>query len=321
MRDKRTLPSREPDRRGPSAVHDYDERTSRRKAKVADPQDDRDRDGLLPNHRSMAIRPDERDRDRDSISYYQGRSRHASKLMSSEEAQKAIGTLLMQVKETMSFFASFKQEYQREVCGIEAYAGQTMLEKLWERKIKKFDSKRRPSKNRPKDDGAGLRSEFDGVSNRLWNSLNDAYEGAISHPSGQNDSMARKLDSAMTDVGKLLTSVRQKSQETDSLINELKVLRVVLELGGAGTASHDDRASPRPRAHADGHGGERDSTREREDVRYGGTREDSGSEDIGQHDEQRSEHSERWGGREERELGGNEEGQGVGGGDSWGAGE
>ena len=314
MRDKETLPSREPNRRGSTAVQKYDERTPRQKTKVADPQDGRDRDSPLPKHRSMAIRPHERERERekerDGNSYYQGPSRHAGKLMSSDEAQNAIRTLFMQVKEAMAFFANFKEAYQRETRSIEAYAGHTMLERLWQRRVDKYNSKGHSTKGRAKDDGVGSHSEFNDVSNRLWASLNDAYEGAKSHPSGQNDSMARKLFSAMKDIANFLTLVRNKSQEIDSLIKELKVLKVVLELGGAETASGDDRSSPRPITYAGGHGHRRDSTRECEDERYEGMREDSGSEDIGQHDEQRSEHSERSGGRDEREFGGGEEGQG-----------
>lgn len=310
MKDKKEAPNRESNRKGPRAVQEYDERTPRRKSKVAGVQDERDRDSPPPKHRSMAIRPHEKERDRDTSSYYQGRSSHASKLMSSEEAQKAIRTLFVQVKDTMSFFASFKEEYQRETRGIEAYAGQIILEKLWERKTKNKDSKSRSTTSRSKDDGLDLRSGFDDASIRLWDSLNDAHEGAVSLPSGQNDSMARKLDAAKKDVGTLLTLVRTNFRETDNLIKELKVLKVVLELGGAGTVPHDDRASQRPRAHAAGHERRRDSSLECENIRYGEMGEDSGSEDNGQRDEQHGEHSKRSRGGEEREDGGDGEGQG-----------
>lgn len=311
MRDKKELPSREPNRRGPRAVQDQDERIPRRKSKVADPQDDRDRDSPLTRHRSVAIRAHERERGRDSISYYQGRSSHASKYMSSEEAQKAIRTLFKQVKEVMSFFANFREEYQREVRGIEVYAGHTILEKLWERKIEGNDSKDLPSKGQSKSDVVGVHSGFDDASYRLWDSLKDAYEGARTHPSEQNNGIARKLDIAIKDFRKLLEEVRTRSQGIDGLIKELTVLKVVLELGGAGTASHDDRANPRPRTHAAGRGRPRDSCPEGEDARYEGMGEDSGSEDKGQHDEQYGEDSERSGGREESEVGRDGEGQGA----------
>ena len=308
MRDIEALPSREPIRRGSRVIQKHDERTPRQKIKVADPQDGRDRDSPLPKHRSMVIRPHEPEKERDGISSYQGRSRNADKIMSSDEAQTAIRTLFMQVKESMAFFANFKETYQRETRSIEAYAGHTMLEWLWQRRVDKYNSKGRSNKDRAKDDGSY--AEFDDVSNRLWASLNDAYQGAKSNPSGQNDSMARKLVSAMKDIGNFLALVRDKSQEIDNLIKELKVLEVVLELAGAKTASGDDRSSPRTRTHARGHGHRRDSTRECEEERYEGMREDSGSEDMDEHDEQRSEHSEQSGGRDEREFGGGEEGQG-----------
>lgn len=311
MRDKRELSIRGPNRRGPKAVQDHDERTPQRKSKIAGSQDDRIGDIPQPRHRSMAIGPHERGRDGDSTSYhYRGRSSHASKPLSSEEAQKALHTLLMHVKGTMSFFANFKEEYQREVRGIEAYAGQTILEKLWERKTMTNDSKGRSGKVRSKDDGVGLHSGFDDASTQLWNSLKDAYKGAISHPSGQNDSMTKKLYAAINDVGGLLTSVRSKSHEMDSLVNELKLLEMMLELGGAATTSHNDRAKQRPRAYAAGNGNMRNSSPEHDDARYGAMGEDSGSEDNGRHDEQYGEHSERSGGREEIEVGDDEEGQG-----------
>ena len=311
MRDKRELPIREPNRRGLKAVQNYEERTPQRKSKIAGSQDDRKGDIPQPRHRPMAIGPHERGRDGDSTSYhYRGRSGHASKPLSSEEAQKAIRTLLVQVKGAMSFFANFKEEYQREVRGIEAYAGQTILEKLWERKTKTNDSKGRSSKVRSKDDGVGLYSGFDDASTRLWDSLNDACAGATSHPSGQNDSMAKKLYTAINDVGGLLASVWSKSHEMDSLVNELKLLEMMLVLGGAGTASHNDRAKQRPRAHAAGNGDMRDSNPEPDDARYGAMGEDSGCEDNGQHDEQYGEHPERSGGREEMEVGDDGEGQG-----------
>ena len=310
MRDREVPPSREPNRRGSRVTQKYDERTPRQKTKVADPQDGRDRDSPLPKHRSMVIRPHEREKERDGTSSYQGRSRHADKTMSSDEAQTAIRTLFMQVKESMAFFANFKEAYQRETRSIGAYAGHTMLEWLWQCRVDKYNSKGRLNKDRAKDDGVGSHSEFDDVSNRLWASLNDAYQGAKSNPSGQNDSMARKLVSAMKDIGKFLALVRDKPQEIDNLIKELKVLKVVLELAGAETASGDERSRPRPRTHAGGHGHRRDSTRECEEERYDGMREDSGSEDMDQHDEQRSEHSEQSGGRDEGDLGGGEEGQG-----------
>ena len=310
MKDKRELPSREVSRRGSKAVQEYDEKMPRRKSKVAGPQDDRDRDSPQPKHRSMAIRPHEKERDQDTISHYQGRSSHASKVTSSEEAQKAIRNLFMHVKEAMSFFAGFKEEYLREVRGVEAYASQTILEKLWERKIKNKDTKSRSTKSRSKEDGVGLRSGFDDVSARLWDSLENAYEGVVSHPPGHNDSMARKLDAALNDLGNLLKSVRTNVQETDNLVKELKVLRVVLELDGAGTVSHDDRVNQRPGAHAAGHERRRESSLQREDVRYGEIGEDSGSEDNDQRDEQHGQHSERSRGRDEREDGGDGEGQG-----------
>ena len=309
MRDREALPSREPNRRGSHSVQKYDERTPRQKPKVADPQNGRDRDSPLPRHRSMVIRPHEREKERDGISSYQGRSRHADKIMSSDDAQNAIRALFMQVKESMAFFTNFKEAYQREIRGIEAYAGHTMLEWLWQRRVDKYNSKGRSTKDRAKDDGVGSYSEFDDVSNRLWASLNDAYQGARSNPSGQNDSMARKLVSAMKDIANFLALIRDKSQEIDNLIKELKVLKVVLELGGAETASGDDRSSPRPRTHAGGPH-RRETVQACEDERYEGMREDSGSEDVGQHDEQRSEHSEQSAGRDEREFGGGEEGQG-----------
>lgn len=307
MKDKEGFPNREANRRGPMAVQDH-ERIPGRKSKAVGPQHDRDRDSPLSGHRSMAIRPHERERDRDRISYHEGRSSHASKSMSSEEAQKTIRTLFMQVKETMSFFANFKEEYQREVRDIEIYAGQTILEKLWERKTKKNDSKSRSNKGRSKDDG--ICSEFDDASTRLWDSLNDAYEGARSHSSSQNDSMARKLGTAIKDVGELLMSVRNKFQDMDSLIKELKVLKMVLELDGAGKASHDDRANRRPRARAASHAHPMDPRLGGEDARYGGMGEDSGVEDDDQRDEQHSEHSEQFDRREEREVSEDDQGQG-----------
>ncbi|KAM0800771.1 hypothetical protein BDR22DRAFT_233146 [Usnea florida] len=310
MRDREVLPSREPNRRGSRVIQKYDEKTPRQKTKVADPQDGRDRDTPLPKRRSMVIRPHEREKERDGIHSYQGRSRHADKIMSSDEAQTATRTLFMQVKDSMKFFANFKEAYQRETRSIEAYAGHTMLEWLWQRRVDKYNSKGRSTKDRAKEDGVGSYSEFDDVSNRLWASLNDAYQGAKSNPSGQNDSMARKLISAMKDIGNCLGLIRDKSQEIDNLIKELKVLKVVLELAGAETASGDDKSSPRTRTYAGGRGHRRDSTRECEEERSEGMRGDSGSEDMDQHDEQRSEHSEQSGGRDEGDFGGGEEGQG-----------
>ena len=308
MKERREGPVQESKRRDPRAVYSYDERMPRHKSKGAGSQDDRNGDNSVPRHRSTVIRPHERQRDRDSISYYQSRSGHTNQLMSSEEAQKAIRTLFIHVKETTSFFANFKEEYQQDVRSIEAYAGQTILEKLWERKIRNNDSKGRPSKGRSKDEAVGLRSAFDDASSRLWASLNDACEGAKSHPSGQNVSLARKLEVAIKDIGRLLASVRTYFQEMDGLIKELKLLKVVLELGGAGTASNDDRVNRRPRAHGAGHGHVRDSSPEREDARYDGMGEGSGSEDNCQRDEQHGEHS---GGRDGSEVGGDEEGQGL----------
>ena len=310
MRDREALPTREPNRRGSRVTQKYDERTPRQKTKVADPQDGRDRDSPQPKHRSMAVRPHEREKERDGTSSYQGRSRHADKIMSPDEAQTAIRTLFVKVRESMAFFANFKDGYQRETRGIQVYASHTLLEWLWQCRVDNYNSKGRSNKDRAKDDGVGSHSEFDDVSNRLWACLNDAYQGAKSNPSGQNDSMARKLVSAMKDIGNFLALVRDKSKDIDTLIKELKVLKVVLELAGAETASGDVRPSPRTRAHAGGHGHRRDSTREREEEQYEETREDSGSEDMDQHDEQRSEHSEQSGGRDEGDLGGGGEGQG-----------
>ena len=258
----------------------------------------------------MTIRPHERERDRDSNSYHQGRSSRSIKLMSPEEAQKAIRTLFIQVKETISFFTGFKEEFQHQIRGIEAYADDDILDALWERKARKRDSKIRSSKDRSKDDGVGMHSEFDGVSSHLWDSLNEAYEGARSHPSDQNDSIARKLEVALKDVGKLLKSVRTNFEQVDSLIKELKVLKLVLELGDVGTAPHDDRVNQRHRTHTAGHGHSMDSSLGDEDAQFGGMGEDSGNEDNGQHDEQYGEHLERSDGREERELGGDGESQG-----------
>ena len=308
MRDKRESSSQEHNRSDPRAVRYHDERMPQHKSKVAGSHDDKYRDNSLPKHRSTPIRPHERERGRDSISYYQSHSGHVSKLMSSEEAQKAIRTLFVLVKEATAFFVDFKEEYQQDVREIEAYAGQTILEKLWERKIKHNDSKSHPSKARSKDDSAGLRSAFSEVSSRLWDALNDAYEGARSHPSAQNDSLARKLDMAIEELSRILMSVRTYSQEMDSLIQELEVLKRVLELGGAGKASKDDRSNRQPRARAAGHRHPRNSSPEHEDAQYGATGEGSGSEDNGQEGEHDGERS---GGRRESEAGGDDEGQGL----------
>ena len=307
MREKREPLSQDSNRKSPRAAYRYDDRMPRHKSKVAGSQDDRDKDSSVSRHRSMTSRPYERERERDSISYHQNRSGHASKTMSSEEAQKAIRTLFIQVKETTSFFAHFKEDYQQDVRGIEAYAGQTILEKLWERKIRHSDSKSRQIKNRPNDNSVGSRSAFDDTSTRFWNCLNDAYEGTRSHPSSQNDSLARKLDIAIKDFGRLLSLVRNCFQEMDNLIKELKLLKVVLELGGAGTMSKEDSANRRPKASDAGHEHLRDSSPEREDAQYGGRGEDSGDDDNDQRDEQDGEHS---GGRDESEVDGDEEGQG-----------
>ena len=306
MREKKEPVNQDPHRRGPRAAHHYDESIPRHRSKAAASQDDRNGDSSLPRHRSTTIRAHEREKERDNVSYYQHRSGHVSKVMSSEEAQKTIRALFVQVKEATSFFVRFKEEYQQDVRGIAPYAGQTILEKLWERKIKHNDSKNRPSQGRSKEDSVGLRSSFNDVSSRLWEHLNDAYEGAGSHPF-RNDSLARKLNTAIKDFRALLMSVRTCFQEMDSLIKELKLLRVLLELGGAGTISNDDRANRQPRARGAGHGHPRDSSPEREDAQYEGMGEGSGSEDDGQEDEEQDEHS---GGREESEVGGDEQGQG-----------
>ena len=308
MRDKRDASSQEHGRRDPRAVRYYDERMPRHRSKAAGSQDDRDRDSTLAKHRSTPIRPHERERERDTVSYYQSRSGHVSKLMSSEEAQKAIRTLYMLVKEAEAFFVDFKRNYQHDVRGIEAYAGQTILEKLWERKIKHSDSKSHPSKGRSRDDSVGLRSTFGDVSNRLWNALNDAYEGARSNPSAQNDSLARKLDIAIKEFGGLLMRVRTYSQQMDSLIQELILLKTMLKLGGAAKVSKDDRADRQPGARGTGHGHPKSSGQEHEDAQYGGTGEGSGSEDDGQEDEQHGGHSSE---RDDNEADGDEGGQGI----------
>lgn len=308
MRDKRDTTSQEHSRRDPRAVRYYDERTPRHKSKAAGSQDDRDRDSSLGKHRSTPIRPHERERERGSTSYYQSRSGHVSKLMSSEEAQKAIRTLYMLVKEAEAFFVGFKREYQQDVRGIEAYAGQTIMEKLWERKIKHNDSKSHQSKGRPRDDSVGLHSTFSEISNRLWDALKNAYQGARFSPSAQNDSLARKLAVAINDFGGLLTRVRTYSPQIDSLIQELILLKTMLKLGGAGKVSKDDRADRQPGARGTDHGHPRSSSQEREDARYGGTGEGSGSEDDGREDEQHREHVSE---RDENEADGDEEGQGM----------
>lgn len=306
MREKREGSGRESSHRGSRAVHDYDEKTMlpRHKSKVAAPEG-RDREIPLPKHRSMTMRPHERE------SYYPGRSSRSIKLMSPEEAQKTIRTLFTQVKEAVSFFTGFKEEFQHQVRGIEAYASDDILDALWCRKIKKSDGKSRSSKDRSKDHGVGMHSEFDDVSSRLWNSLLDGYEGARSHPSFQNNNDARKLGDALKDVGSLLESVKTDFGQIDSLIKELKVLKLVLELGDAGTAPRDDGAKQRHRTPTAGHGLPRDSSPGAEDARYGRMGgEDSGNEDNGDHDEQYEENLERSGGREEREYGGDGESQG-----------
>ena len=284
------------------------------------------------HHRSLTIRPhSEREKvgdhhhhhKQDAYAYYQSRSslgHHAvsNKAMSPEEAQKAIHTLLKQVKETTAFFAAFKDAYQHDVRSIEAYAGQSTLQKLWERKIKYNKSKNnndddddsgrgdRLSKSRSKNnnnDGVGSRSAFEEVSMRLQDRLNDAYNGAKSHPTAQNTSLARKLDAAIKEIGRLLDMVQFYFQEMDSLIRELKLLKVVLELGGAGTAINDNRAGQRER-HI------RESSADAEDARCGDLGGESDSEDDGQPDEKENDHLERSDGRES-EAGGDEEGQGL----------
>ena len=306
MKEKRDPSSQEHGRRDPRAVRYYEERTPRHKSKATGSQDDRERDRTLAKHRSTPMRPHERERERDSISYYQSRSGHVSKLMSSEEAQKAIRTLYMLVKEAEAFFVDFKREYQHDVRGIEAYAGQTILEKLWERKIKHNDSKGHPSKGRSRDDGVGSHSTFHDVSNRLWAALNAAYEGARSNPSAQNDSLARKLDIAINEFSGLLSRVRTYSRQIDSLIQELILLKTMLKLGGADKVPKDDRAGRQPGFRGAGH--PKISSQEREDAQYEGTGEGSGSEDDGREDEQHGEHSSE---RDEHEAGDDEGGQGM----------
>lgn len=304
MRSKNEVLSQDSERRGSKAGYGYDEKMRRHKSMAADSQDGRDGSSpIISRHRAMATRPHERERDRDGIAYHQSRSSHASKPMSSEEAKKAIRTLYMQVKESTAFFVNFKDKYQRDVRGIEPYAGQTIMEKLWERKIKQNDSKSRSSKDRPKDDGVGSHPAFDDVSKRLWDSLNDAFEGARSHPSGHDASLARKLDIAIKDFGRLFTSVRTFFQEMDSLIKELTLLKVVLELelGSAGMASADDKAKQRSK----GHGRQRNSSPSRASTSY---LEDSGSEDNGLRDEQHGEHAS---GSQDGKADGDEESQGL----------
>ena len=310
MRDKREAPSREPNRRGPKAVQDYDERMPRHKSKGMGIPDGRDRDSPLPKHRSMAIRSHERERDLDGNYYYQGRSGHASKIMSSEEAQKAIHTLFVQVKETISLFTKFSENFQHDIRAIRAYADPEILDKLWKCKIKDKFSKSHSDKRGSSKDGVGLRSGLHEVSERLWESLEDAYFGARSHPSDQNDGIARKLENSKNDVRNGLHGARTGFQKAEVLIKELKLLKVMLELSGAGTASHDDRADQRPRTRAAGHGNLTDDSPEGGDERYGELGEHSGSEDNGACDEQRGGHSERYGEMEEREVGGDEGGQG-----------
>lgn len=307
MREKKESSNQDLNRRGPRATHHYDERMPRHKSKAAGAQDDRDGDSSQPRHRPTTIRPHERERERDNISYYHNRSGHASKLMSPEEAQKATRALFTQVKEATSFFVNFKEEYQQDVRSITPYAGQTILEKLWERKIKHDDSKARPSKGRSKEDSVRSRSAFHDVSSRLWDGLRDAYEGAGSCPSSQNDSLVRKLETASKEIGNLFLSVQTCHQDMDSLIKELKLLKVVLELGGAGTASKDERANRQSRARGAGHGHPRDSSPEREDTQYGGMEEGGGSEDDDQRDEQHREHADD---REDGDVDGDEDGQG-----------
>lgn len=314
-REKREGSVRESSHRGSRAVHDYDEKIAmpRHNSKVAGPPEGRDREIPLPKHRSMTIRPHERERDRDSISYYPGRSSRSIKLMSPEEAQKTIRTLFIQVKETISFFTGFKEEFHRQVRGIEEYAGDEILDALWCRKtVKKSEGKSRSSKGRSKDDGVGMQSEFNDVSFRLWESLNDALEGARSHPCDQNNIIAKKLENARSDVGALLRSVRNNCEQIDNLVKELKFIELVLELGDAGTAPHDDRTKQRHRTPTAGHRLPRDSSPGVEDARserMGGG--DSGNEDNGDHDEQYEEDMEHSGGREEREYGGDGQSQGL----------
>ena len=289
MKDKSR---QETSRRDFRDAHGYDARMTRHKSKLVVSQDDRDGNGPLPRHRSMAVRPHERDRDRDAISHYQGRSSHATTPMSPEEVRTAISTLLKQVKETTVFFADFKEEYQRDVRHIMTYAGQDTLEVLWVRKIM-YSGKGRSGKARSKHESVDQPPTFKQVSRRLWKSLENAYMGAMSDPSGQNDSLARKLAGARSEVGPLLDSVESYSQAMDSVIKELKLLKVVLELGGAGKTSNDDKANQRHSAHAMNEG----------------PREGSDSDDDNERNEKQGEHLERSNGREEDEAGDDEEGQ------------
>ena len=309
MRDKRMPTSQDPHHRDPRATRYYDEKMPRHKSKVPGSQAEGDGEGSRPKHRSMTSRPHERGKERDSIPpYYRSRSGHVSKLMSADEAQNAIHTLFMLVKKAVAFFVNFKEEYQQDVHGIEAYAGQTILEKLWERKIRHNDSQSYPSKGRSKGDDVGSRSAFfSDVSSRLWDGLNDAYEGVRSNPSAQNDSLARKLDNAIKEFGKLLMSVRTESQEMDHLIQESRELKAVLELRGAGKVSKDDKENRQPRDRGAAQGHMRGSSLGGEDTQYGRSEEHSGSEDNGDEDE----HGEQSGEKEGSEAGGGEGDQGL----------
>ena len=115
----------------------------------------------------------------------------------------------------------------------------------------------------------------------------------------------------MNEVRQLLKSVQSYYQEMDSLIKELKLLEVVLELGGAGTTSNDDKVNQRHSARAAGHKHPRESSPHPGDAMNEGPREGSDSDDDNQCDEKQGERLERSNGREESEAGDDEEGQGT----------
>jgi len=155
--------------------------------------------------------------------------------------EEAISALFKATQDALTFLSRFKDDFDREVRDVQAYASPEVIDHLWINKVRISNGHRGPrapsAQSQDREDREPPKSNFKSVAKGLDQSLHSAILASRSNP---DPTIVRKLHHADNDIGALFRDVAEDFGLLDGLTTELEMLAIFLQRNGARAGSRGD---------------------------------------------------------------------------------
>ncbi|MCJ1484001.1 hypothetical protein MMC06_004169 [Schaereria dolodes] len=166
---------------------------------------------------------------------------HSSRRRPKLSFQDAIADLNEVIGIALDNYMEFQREFEHETRGIIAYAGSSVLEVLWARKVSHAENHRDSRESHNENQHHNPSASFEGTHHDLLYSFQAAIDAPpikkpyrISRGNGRSDKasyerLIMKLRAAAKDVDKLASDVSKRCNDAQPLITELEMVITLLE--------------------------------------------------------------------------------------------